>query len=72
MTYNKKFNVLSAAQEKQEAKNIIKDQAELLEKPSADLFGQVFIDHVKERAKVKKESKEIYRRKRPEQNKQAP
>ena len=72
MTYNKKFNVLSAAQEKQEAKNIIKDQAELLEKPSADLFGQVFIDQVKERAKVKKESKEIYRRKRPEQNEQTP
>ena len=37
------------------AKNVVKDQAERLEKPSADLF--------------KKECKEIYRRERLEQNK---
>ena len=38
------------------AKNIVKDQAERLEKLSVDLF--------------KKECKEIYHRERPEQNKQ--
>ena len=67
--YNRRLNVLSAIQDKQKAKNIIKDQAELLEKPSVDLFGRVFRDHVKETAKVKKECKEIYRRERPDQNK---
>ena len=45
-------------------------QAELLEKPSVDLFGHVFRDHVKETAKVKKEFKEIYRPEGPDQNKQ--
>ena len=69
VTYNRRLNVLSAVQDKQKAKNIIKDQAELLEKPSVDLFGRVFRDHVKETAKVKKECKEIYRRERPDQNK---
>ena len=72
VTYNRRLNVLSAVQDKQKAKNIIKDQAELLEKPSVDLFGRVFRDHVKETAKVKKECKEIYRRERPDQNKRAP
>ena len=67
--YNRRLNVLSAIQDKQKAKNIIKDQAELLAKPSVDLFGPVFRDHVKETAKVKKECKEIYRRERPDQNK---
>ena len=69
VTYNRRLNVLSAVQDKQKAKNIIKDQAELLEKPSADLFGRVFRDHVKETAKVNKECKEIYHRERPDQNK---
>ena len=69
ITYNRRLNVLSALQDKQKAKNIIKYLAELLEKPSVDLFGRVFRDHVKETAKVKKECKEIYRRERPEQNK---
>ena len=69
VTYNRRLNVLSAVQDKQKAKNIIKDQAELLEKPSVDLFGRVFRDHVKETAKVKKEGKEIYRPERPDQNK---
>ena len=64
--------MLSAVQDKQRVKNIIKDQAELLEKPSVDLFGRVFRDYVKETAKVKKECKEIYRRERPDQNKRAP
>ena len=41
----------------------------LNEKPSVDLFGRVFRDHVKETAKVKEECKEIYRRERPDQNK---
>ena len=31
ITYNRKLNVLSAVQDKQEAKNIIKDQTEPLE-----------------------------------------
>ena len=65
VTYNQRLNVLSAVQNKQKAKNIIKDQAELLEKPSVDLFGRVFRDHVKETAKVKKECKEIYQNQRP-------
>ena len=69
VTYNQRLNVLSAVQDKQKAKNIIKDQAELLEKPSGDLFGRVFRDHLKETAKVKKECKEIYRCERPDQNK---
>ena len=51
------------------AKNIIKDQAERLEKPCVDLFGRVFRYHVKETTKVKKEFREIYRRERPDQNK---
>ena len=66
ITYNRRLNVLSAVQDKQKAKNIIKDCAELLEKPSVDLFGRIFRDHVKETAKVKKGCKEIYRRERPE------
>ena len=69
ITYNRRLNVLSAVQDKQKAKNIIKDQAELSEKPSVDVFGRVLRDHVKEPVKVKKEFKEIYRRERPEQNK---
>ena len=69
VTYNRRLNVLYAVQDKQKAKNIIKDQAELLEKPSVDLFGSVFRDHVKETSKVKKECKEIYRSERPDQNK---
>ena len=52
--------LLYRKKDKQKAKNIIKDQAELLEKPSVDLFGHVFRDHVKETAKVKNECKEIY------------
>ena len=68
-TSNRRLNALSAVQDKQKAKNIIKDQAELLEKPSVDVLGRVFRDHVKETAKVKKKCKEIYRRERPEQNK---
>ena len=67
--YNRRLNVLSTIQDKQKAKNIIKNQAELLEKPNVDLFGPVFRDHVKETAKVKKECKEIYRRECPDQNK---
>ena len=47
----------------------MKDHADLLEKPSIDMFGRVFRDHVKETAKVKKECKAIYCRERPEQNK---
>ena len=35
-------------------KNIIKDKAELLKKPSVDLFRRVFRDHVKETAKIYK------------------
>ena len=58
----------SAAQDKQKAKNIIKDQAELFKKPSVELLGRVFRDYLKETAKVKKECKEIYRRERPDQN----
>ena len=69
ITYTRRLNVLSAVQDKQKAKNIIKDQAELSEKPSLDLFGRVFRDHVKETAKFKKECKEIYCRERPDQNK---
>ena len=69
ITYNQRLNVLSALQDKQKAKNIMKDQAELLEKPSVDLFGGVFRDNMKETAKVKKECKEIYRREHPGQNK---
>ena len=42
----------SAAQDKQKAKNIIKDQAELFKKPSVELLGRVFRDHLKETAKV--------------------
>ena len=68
ITFNRRLNVLSAVHHMQKAKNIIKDQAELLEKPSVDLFGRVFRDHMKETAKVKKECKEIYRRERPDQN----
>ena len=48
------LNVLSTVQDKQNAKIIIKDQAELLEKPSVDLFDRVFRDHVKKTGKVKK------------------
>ena len=59
VTYNWRLKVLSAVQDKQKAKNIIKDQAERLEKPSVDLFGRVLRDHVKETAKVKRECKEI-------------
>ena len=62
------MNILSAVQDKQKTKNIIKDQAEPLQKPSVGLFGCVFRDHVKETAKVKKQYKEIYRREGPEQN----
>ena len=69
ITYNQRPNVLSALQDKQKAKNVIKDQADLLEKPSIDMFVRVFRDHVKETAKVKKECKAIYCRERPEQNK---
>ena len=66
VTYNRRLNVLSAVQNKQKAKNIIKDQAELLEKPSVDLFGRVFRNHMKKAAKVKKECKEIYGRECPD------
>ena len=69
ITYNQRPNVLSALQDKQKAKNVIKDQADLLEKLSIDMFGRVFRDYVKETAKVKKECKDIYCRERPEQNK---
>ena len=62
ITYNRRLNVFSAVQDKQKAKHIIKDQAELLETTSVDLFGRVFRDHVKE-------TEEIYRRERPKQNK---
>ena len=68
-TYNRRLNILSAVQDKQKAKNVIKHQAEYSEKPSVDLFGRVLRDHVKETAKVKRECKEIYRRERPDQNK---
>ena len=37
ITYNRRLNVLSAVNDKRKAKNIIKDQAELLAKPSVDL-----------------------------------
>lgn len=37
INYNRRLNVLSAVNDKQKAKNIIKDQAELLAKPSVDL-----------------------------------
>ena len=69
VTYNQRLIVLSAVHNKQKAKNIIIDQAELLEKPSVDLFGRVFRDHVKETVKVMKEYKEIYHREHPDQNK---
>ena len=65
------MNVLSAVQDKQKVKIFIKDQNELLEKSSVDLFGRVFRDHVKETAKVKKECKEIPHRECPEQIKLA-
>ena len=66
ITHIRSLNVVSAVQDKQKAKSIVKDQAELLEKPSEDLFGRVFRDHVKETAKIKKECKEIYRCERQE------
>ena len=49
----------------------IKGQVKLLEKPSAALFSWVFRCHVKETVKMKKEFKEIWHRKRPEQSKQS-
>ena len=67
ITYNLRLDVLSAAQDMQKAKNI-KDQSELLEKGSVDLFGRIFKDHVEHAAKVKKECNEIYRHERPDQN----
>ena len=69
ITYNIRLNVLSTVQKKQKAKKI-KDQVELLQKPSANIFNRVFRGHVKETVKVKKEFKEVYRREQPEQNKQ--
>ena len=54
--YNQRLNALSAVRDNPKAKSFIKDQAELLEKPSADLFGRVVRDHLKETAKVKKDS----------------
>ena len=39
LNVNRRLNVLSAVQDRQKAKSIIKDQTELLEKPSVDLFG---------------------------------
>ena len=62
ITYNRRLNVFSAVQEKQKAKHIIKDEAELLETTSVDLFGRAFRDQVKE-------TQEICRRERPKQNK---
>ena len=73
VTFNRRMNVPFAVQDKQRVKNIIKEQAELLEKPSVDLFGRIFRDNVKETTKVKKESKEIYRREQhPDRNKRVP
>lgn len=54
--------------DKLKAKNILKNQVELLEKPNADLFGRAFRDHVKKTAKFKTECKGIYRRDCTEQN----
>ena len=56
IAYNQRLNALSAVRDNPKAKSIIKDQAELLEKPSADLFGRVVRDYLKETAKVKKDS----------------
>ena len=62
VTYNRRLNVLSAVQDKQKPKNIIKDQTELLEKSSVDLFRRVFRDHVKETARLRESAKKLLHR----------
>ena len=54
------MNVLSVSQETQKVKFIIKDQTELLEEPSADLFGRFSEIIWKKNIKVNKKCKEIY------------
>jgi len=47
-------------QEPLKAKNYLKDQSKLLEENSEELFGDSFRKHVKDTAKAKKESKEVF------------
>ena len=68
IAYNRRLNALTAiGTENLKAKNVLKEQAKLFENPSNELFGKPFRNHMKDTAKAKKESKEIYdkRQKRP-------
>ena len=63
------MNVLiGVGTEKVKAKNTLKNQASLLEEDSKELFGKSFRKHMIATAKAKKESKEIYRKSRVNNN----
>ena len=63
VTYQRRLNVLSAVMDKHKSKNMIKDHATDLEKPNTFLFGESFRKTLKDTAKAKKESKEVFHEK---------
>lgn len=68
VTYQRRCNVLSVLMnDHKKTKSTIKEHAQLFEATdNEELFGKKFRKHVKDTAKVKKESKEIYNKQRVE------
>ena len=64
VTYQRRCNVLSVLmKDHRKTKSTIKEQAKLFEvSDNEELFGKKFRKHVMDTAKVKKESKEVYRK----------
>ena len=63
VTYQRRCNVLSVLmKDHRKTKSTIKEQAKLFEVSDNELFGKKIRKHVVDTAKVKKESKEVYRK----------
>ena len=60
ISYHWRYNILSSVCSPQEAKNMLKNKAELLETSNENLFGKEFSDHLTESVKSKKSSKEVF------------
>ena len=60
--------VTGVGTEKVKAKNTLKNKASLLEECSKNLFSKAFRKHMIATAKAKKESKEVYRKSRVNNN----
>ena len=58
--YHPRYNILLSVWSPQEAKNMLKNKAELLQTNDENIFGKQFSNHLTESVKSKKSSKEFF------------